>query len=242
MKNIVLFLVAAIAIPLGIAGFAGAEQSKIQSMNVQTLKSGMDKSEKITLIDGGSILACMDAKIPGALCLSCDSEKDASFVPSVPKENKIVFYSGLQPLDQDCALISNALSVGVKGVYRLEGGLAEWRKKGLPVVSEKRTPRVAAHAVQVKQLPDWQKAAKNPLLIDIRSPKTFAAGHLDGAVNFPLSRLHLQYADIPLDRTLLIVDDDGRAGLLAASYLARKGFLNVQRLQGGMAAYQRGTK
>jgi len=243
MKNITLFfLVAAIAISFGIAGFAGAEQSKIQSINVQTLKSGMDKSEKITLIDGGSILACMDAKIPGALCLPCDSEKDASFVPSVPKENKIVFYSGLQPLDPDCALISNALSAGVKGVYRLEGGLAEWRKKGLPVVSEKRTPRVAAHAIQVKQLPDWQKAAKNPLLIDIRSPKTFVAGHLDGAVNFPLSRLHLQYADVPLDRTLLIVDDDGRAGFLAASYLARKGFLNVQRLQGGMAAYQRGTK
>ena len=242
MKNIVLFLVAAIAIFFGIAGFAGAEQSKIQSMNVQTLKSGMDQSEKITLIDGGSILACMDAKIPGALCLPCDSEKEASFLPSVSKENKIIFYSGLQPLDPDCALISSALSAGVKGVYRLEGGLAEWRKKGLPVMSEKRTPRVAAHAVQVKQSPDWQKAAKNPLLIDIRSPKTFAAGHLDGAVNFPLSRLHLQYADIPLDRTLLIVDDDGRAGLLAASYLARKGFLNVQRLQGGMAAYQRGTK
>ena len=242
MKNIVLFLVAAITISFGIAGFAGAEQSKIQSMNVQTLKSGMDKSEKITLIDGGSILACMDAKIPGALCLPCDSEKEASFLPSVSKENKIIFYSGLQPLDPDCALISSALSAGVKGVYRLEGGLAEWRKKGLPVVSEKRTPRVAAHAVQVKQLPDWQKAAKNPLLIDVRSPKTFAAGHLEGAVNFPLSRLHLQYADIPLDRTLLIVDDDGRAGLLAASYLARKGFLNVQRLQGGMAAYQRGTK
>ncbi len=105
MKNIALFLVAAITISLGIAGFAGAEQNKIQSMNVQTLKSGMDKSEKITLIDGGSILACMDAKIPGALCLPCDSEKDASFFASVPKESKIVFYASYQSLDHDCGLI-----------------------------------------------------------------------------------------------------------------------------------------
>jgi rhodanese-related sulfurtransferase len=211
-------------------------------VNVQTIKGWMDQSEKITIIDGGSVLACMDARIPGSVYLPCDEDKDRSFFSAVPKESKIVFYSGLQPLDADCALISSALSSGVKGVYRLEGGLAEWRKAGLPVVSEKRTPRVAAQAIQVKQLPEWQKTAKNPLLIDIRSPKAFAAGHLDGAVNFPLSRLHVQYADIPLDRTLLIVDDDGRAAFLAASYLVRKGFLNVQRLQGGMSAYQRGTR
>ncbi|MCK7503365.1 MAG: rhodanese-like domain-containing protein [Desulfobacterales bacterium] len=137
MKNIVLFLVAAITISLGIAGFAGAEQNKIQSMNVQTLKSGMDKSEKITLIDGGSILACMDAKIPGALCLPCDSEKDASFFPSVPKESKIVFYASYQSLDHDCGLIRQFLAAGITNVYVLDGGFASWRKAGFSVVSEK---------------------------------------------------------------------------------------------------------
>ena len=242
MKNIALFLVAAITISLGIAGFAGAEQNKIQSMNVQTLKSGMDKSEKITLIDGGSILACMDAKIPGALCLPCDSEKDASFFPSVPKESKIVFYASYQSLDHDCGLIRQFLAAGITNVYVLDGGFASWRKAGFSVVSEKRIPRVAAPAVKPEKLAQWQKKVTKPLLIDIRSAKNFAVGHLDGAVNFPLTRLHLQYADIPLDRTLLVVDDDGQASFLAASYLIRKGFLNVQRLQGGMAAVKRGAK
>jgi rhodanese-related sulfurtransferase len=242
MKNIVLFLVVAITISLGIEGFAGAEQNKIQSMNVQTLKSGMDKSEKITLIDGGSILACMDAKIPGALCLPCDSEKDASFFPSVPKESKIVFYTAYQPLDLKCDSIRQTLSAGFKGVYVLDGGLATWRKAGFSVVSEKRIPRVVAPAVKPEKLAQWQKKVTKPLLIDIRSAKNFAVGHLDGAVNFPLTCLHLQYAGIPLDRTLLVVDDDGQAGFLAASYLIRKGFLNVQRLQGGMAAVKRGAK
>jgi len=242
MKNIVLFLVVAITISLGIAGFAGAKQNKIQSMNIQTLKAWMNKSEKITLIDGGSIIACMDAKILGALCLPCDSEKDALFFSSVPKENKIVFYASYQPLDHDCGLIRQFLSAGIANVHVLDGDLATWRKAGFSVVSEKRIPRVVAPAVKPEKLAQWQKKVTKPLLIDIRSAKNFAAGHLDAAVNFPLTRLHLQYADIPLDRTLLVVDDDGQAGFLAASYLIRKGFLNVQRLQGGMAAVKRGAK
>lgn len=242
MKNTNLFLLAVLVNFFCMTGFAEAGENKVQSVNVQTLKMWMDKSEKMIIIDGGSMLACLDAKIPGALCRSCDSEKEASFFSSMPKENKIIFYAGYPSLDQDCGLIRQALSAGFREVYVLDGGLASWRKAGLSVASDRRTPRVIAHAVRPQRLPEWQKRVKNPLVIDIRSHKDYASGHLDGAMNFPLSRLHVQYADIPLDRSLLIVDEDGRAGFLAASFLARKGFLSAQRLQGGMAAYQRGMR
>lgn len=242
MKNKTILLLSAMAILLCLTGFAGAQTNRLQSVNVQTLKSWMDKPEKITLIDGGSILGCLDARIPGAVCLPCDQKKNAFLFSSLPKESRIVVYSAVQPLDQDCGLINQAMSAGMKDVYLFENGLAFWRKAGNPVVSEKRIPRVALPGVNPKRLSDWQKKVKNHLIIDIRSTRAYAASHLDGAANFPLTRLHDQYADIPLDRTLLIVDDDGRAGFLAASYLTRKGFLNVQRLQGGMAAYKRGTR
>ncbi len=221
-----------------LTGLAEAQDGKIQSVNVKTLKSWMDTPENVTVIDGGALLACMDAKIPGALCLPCDSEKEAS----LPQKGKMVFYSAYSPLEPDCGLIHQASSTGLKEVYVLEGGLAAWRKAGYPVLAEKRIPRVAVPAVGAGKFSEWQKNAKNPLLIDIRSPKTFAAKHLEGAQNIPLARLHLEYADIALDRTLLIVDDDGRAAFLAASYLVRKGFSQVTRLQGGMTAYERGAR
>ena len=194
------------------------------------------------MIDAGSLLACLDAKIPGAVCLPCDDDRGKPFFSSLPKVAKIVFYTAYQPLDQNCSLIREASSAGFTDLFILEGGLVSWRKAGNPVVSDKRIPRVADYAVKPRNLSEWQKKAKNPLLIDIRSPEAFSAGHLDGAVNFPLTRLHVQYADIPLDRTLLIVDEDGRAGFLAASYLARKGFMNASRLQGGMANTKRGVQ
>lgn len=221
-----------------LTGLAEAQDGKIQSVNVKTLKSWMDTPENVTVIDGGALLACMDAKIPGALCLSCDSENEAS----LPQKGKMVFYSAYSPLELDCGLIRQASSTGLKEVYVLEGGLAAWRKAGHKVLADKRIPRVAAPAVPAGKLSAWQKSVKDPLVIDIRSPKAFAAKHLDGAMNIPLTRLHLQYADVPLDRPLLVVDEDGHAAFLAASYLARKGFLNVKRLQGGMAACERGVR
>jgi rhodanese-related sulfurtransferase len=241
MKMKTQIIIAVIMTSLGVAGFAGAEEDKIPSMNVQTLKASKD-TEKIILIDVGSILACRDARIPGSLCMPCDQQKAPSFFSSLTKDGKIVFYMANQPLEPDCSLIREAKSAGVSNIYALEGGLAAWRKAGHAVISDERIPRVISRAVKPENFPVWQKKAKNPFVIDIRSAKAFAAGHLEGALNFPLTRLHVQYADIPLDRTLLVVDDDGRASFLAASFLARKGFINVQRLQGGMAAIERGTR
>jgi rhodanese-related sulfurtransferase len=213
----------------------------IASIDVKTLQE-MTRTQKVTLINVSGLLVCMDARIPGSLCLSCDDEKDGSVLSSLAKESKIVFYAGRATPDAECDLVKKTIAQGFTSAYALSGGLSGWRQAGLPVASEKRIPRVISRAVNPKRFAEWQKQAKNPLVIDIRSARAYAAGHLDGARNFPMPRLHLQYVDIPLDRTLLIVDEDGTESFLASSYLARKGFLNIQRLKGGMANYRRGTR
>lgn len=236
MKKSAYFLIPVIICVLMIS--AGAQERKIQSVNAPTLKAWMGKAEKVTVVDVGALLACMDAKIPGAVCLPCDEAKEAT----LPMNGKLVIYSSYSPIDADCALIRQAVSAGLKDIYILEDGLVAWRKAGNPVVSEKRIPRVALPAVKAGKLVRWQKSVKNSLIIDIRSPKAYGANHLGGSINIPLDRLHVRYAEIPMDRSLLIVDQDGKTGLLAASYLTRKGFPDVKRLQGGMAAFKRGTR
>lgn len=243
MKRKIFLLLIPMLQVICLTGIADAEQNILRVIDVQTLMSDRASAQKPIVVDAGSLLACLDAKIPGALCLPCEGgERNPSFFASLPKGEKIIFYTSYQPLSRDCRLIREVHAAGFRNLYLLQGGLEAWRKAGNPVASERRIPRVAASAVKPRSLAQWQKKVKNPLLIDIRSPEAFAAGHLDGAVNFPLSGLHVQYADIPLDRTLLVVDEDGRAGFLAASYLARKGFMNVSRLQGGMANIKRGVQ
>jgi rhodanese-related sulfurtransferase len=213
----------------------------VAAIDVKALQEMM-QIRKVTLINVSGLLVCMDAKIPGSLCLTCDDKKDASVFSSLAKDSKIVFYAGSMPVNSECDLVNQTVLHGFPSVYILKGGLPAWRKAGHPVVSEKRIPRVMSWAISPGNLPAWLKQTKNPLMIDIRSAKVYTAGHLDGALNFPLTRLHVQYADIPLNRKLLIVDEDGTQSFLAVSYLNRKGFLNILRLKGGMAGYRRGAQ
>lgn len=233
-------IVALLALVLTVCSWAGMGWAEpLRKIDVQALKGKLDQSPKAVVVDVGGLLSCLDAKIPGAVCRPCDGKDASSFPADLPKDSIIVFYTAGKTPDGECGVIQQTLAAGFREVYVLEGGLAAWRKAGYPAAAEKRIPRITAHAVPPSRVGEWQKTQKNSLIIDIRSPKAFAAGHLDGAVNYPLAGLHLQYADIPLDRSLLVVDEDGAQSFLAASYLVRKGFVNVKRLRGGMADYRR---
>jgi len=74
-------------------------------------------------------------------------------------------------------------------------------------------------------------------VLDIRSREKYEKGHLQGAMSIPMHQLHERYHELPHDRSLMLVDDQGFRSFLAASYLARKGF-RVIRLFGGMAAWK----
>ena len=65
------------------------------------------------------------------------------------------------------------------------------------------------------------------LILDVRTPGEFESGHIDGAVNIPLSRLHTD--SIPLDKKAVIVTccSHGLRSVKAASLLREKGFSNV---------------
>jgi len=232
---------------LALAGVAvpGCTQSSRPSspsaVDVNVLQEMMTV-EKVTLINVSGLLSCLDSKIPGSLCLSCDEKKDTAVFSNLAKNSKIVFYTGGIGLDQNCPLLEEAIRQEFANVSILQGGLRAGRQAGYPVVTEKRIPRLVSLAVNPRNISEWRKRVKNPLVIDIRPANAYAKDHLEGAVNFPLTWLHVRYAGIPLDRTLLIVDEDGTESLLAASYLARKGFLNISRLKGGMADFRRGSR
>lgn len=232
-KNAVVLLF--VILVVGIAGSVCAQPARIQPVSAQMLKSWLDEGGDVHIFDLRSTLECLDVKISQAVCSF--GETDA--LAAVPKKSRMVFYAGIRPVDQDSPLMKRALSEGFENIFVMQGGLAAWRKEGYPLFSEKRTPRVFAYAVDSRKIPAWQKQAKNPLIVDIREAGVYAAGHIDGAMSIPLSRLHVDYARIPLTATLLVADEDGTQSLLAASYLARKGFLNVQRLKGGMSDYRR---
>ena len=67
------------------------------------------------------------------------------------------------------------------------------------------------------------------VLVDVREPEEWAAGHAPSARHIPLSQLGLRAAEIPKDSSVYIICRSGHRSARAAAALARAGWqaLNV---------------
>ncbi|MGB0966386.1 MAG: rhodanese-like domain-containing protein [Litorivicinus sp.] len=77
---------------------------------------------------------------------------------------------------------------------------------------------------------------ENALVIDVREPKDYKAGHINGALNWPLTKLDSFMSEVPKysDRPLLVVCKMGSSAGAAVKKLAAAGHLDVYRVSGGM--------
>ena len=79
-----------------------------------------------------------------------------------------------------------------------------------------------------------------PLLLDVRTPAEFAAGHVPGAVNIPIDALagRLDELGPARDREVVVYCERGPRAAKAATALAAAGFSAVRPLEGHMAAWR----
>jgi rhodanese-related sulfurtransferase len=81
---------------------------------------------------------------------------------------------------------------------------------------------------------------EDALIIDVREPAEFAAGHVLGAKNVPLARLDAPAPDLlkRKERPVIVYGDaSDRAGKAAAA-LKKHGFTRITNLSGGLKAWQ----
>lgn len=72
-----------------------------------------------------------------------------------------------------------------------------------------------------------------PLVIDVRSPREFADGHLDEAVSIPVDELRDRLDDVPSDRPVAVHCGVGYRSYVAQRILMNHGRDNVRNILGG---------
>jgi rhodanese-related sulfurtransferase len=84
-----------------------------------------------------------------------------------------------------------------------------------------------------------RQSKKDPSLfvLDVRTPKEFAEGHVPGAVNVPHDQVASQLAQIPKDKDVVLYCRSGRRAGLAAGVLEANGYKELKQLQGDMEAW-----
>jgi rhodanese-related sulfurtransferase len=81
---------------------------------------------------------------------------------------------------------------------------------------------------------------EDAMVLDVRDPGEYGAGHILGARNLPLSRIDsgAELAAKRKDRPLIVYCDSGSRSAKAAAALKGQGYAKVLNLSGGLAAWQ----
>jgi rhodanese-related sulfurtransferase len=81
---------------------------------------------------------------------------------------------------------------------------------------------------------------EDALMVDVRDPGEYGAGHVLGAKNVPLARIDDGANDLARrkERPLVVYCDGGERSAKAVAALRKQGFARVTSLSGGLAAWQ----
>jgi NADPH-dependent 2,4-dienoyl-CoA reductase/sulfur reductase-like enzyme/rhodanese-related sulfurtransferase len=84
---------------------------------------------------------------------------------------------------------------------------------------------------------DWLALdGSDALILDVREPDEYAAGHIAGAINLPLSRLRDRFSELPKDRDIWVTCGVGQRAYYATRFLNLKGYC-AWNLPGGHTTY-----
>ncbi|MBK7976250.1 MAG: FAD-dependent oxidoreductase [Deltaproteobacteria bacterium] len=88
---------------------------------------------------------------------------------------------------------------------------------------------------------DWDAiATTEALLVDVREPHEYEAGHPPGFINLPLSAMRERYCELPKDREIWLSCGVGQRAYYATRFLAQHGYA-AKNLTGGYTTYRQRT-
>ncbi len=104
-------------------------------------------------------------------------------------------------------------------------------------------PCALAHTdVTAREAKDLIDTTSDLVVVDVREPYEYCdpKGHIPAALNYPWSSgvLRERYAELPMDRPILVVCRSGGRSNAAASFLDSRGFSQIYDMLKGMNAWQ----
>lgn len=96
-------------------------------------------------------------------------------------------------------------------------------------------PVAMAAEVSVSQASALRDAGA--FVLDVRQPNEWVAGHIPDATLIPLGELANRVAEVPHDRTVVVVCHSGNRSAQGRDILRQAGFSTVTSMAGGMTAW-----
>lgn len=168
----------------------------------------------------GSVPNCAEAGVIGALCGQVGSIMATEAIKlltglGAPLLGRVLVIDSLAGRWDELPLLPAAPSSTAQGPAEAPGD-----------------PGAADHPHEGGELAALTEPLPDMLLLDVREPAEFAAGHLPGSLNIPLAAV-LAGEAVADDRPVLVICRSGARATVAAAALAARGH-RVQVLEGGL--------
>jgi hydroxyacylglutathione hydrolase len=174
----------------------------------------------VLVIDARPCQAFAEGHLPGTLNVPGDSNRFSTYVGS------------LIDVTQAVALIAPD--------YWQERLIRELRAIGVDLITGVASPEVLAGAAeQTRQISPLElaRSSNGRVILDVRGHSEYMEMRLNGARHIPLGYLPEALDELPRDLPLVVHCQSGVRSQVAASFLLRRGFTNVENLTGGIDAW-----
>ncbi len=159
-----------------------------------------------------------EAHIPGAYSASAyDTGFGTKVARIVPDDVELIVVAASDGYEMEAAELLSSVGLRVRGF--LEGGMTSWRSEERPVQR--------LELIDPDQLAQRLAAGEGLVVLDVRDPDEFAAGHIPGSVHIPYGELRSRAGELSHDVPTAAVCSGGKRSGLAASILQREGFAEV---------------
>lgn len=95
-----------------------------------------------------------------------------------------------------------------------------------------------APSISAAELQDRRTSGGAPVVIDVRTPAEYAAGHIPGAINIPFDQVAERIVEVDAPHGVALYCMVGPRARKGESALLAAGYVPVFHLEGGLAAWQ----
>ena len=86
------------------------------------------------------------------------------------------------------------------------------------------------------ELAAWlaDEVREQPLLLDVREPWEFQAGHINGSLTMPMNTISDRLSELNAQQTIICICHHGVRSMQVGIFLERNGFTAIRNLTGGV--------
>lgn len=219
-----------------------------------------NKLKDVTLVDVRSAQEFAKGHLKGAINIDFKKRTFPDYINVVAKDKPVAVYCGSDNRSGKAAIIMQSL--GFKEIYDLDGGYKAWNAENKEITkgdneANKKLQEILkkgelkgkvlfgkSHQIEVDEFEKLAKSGK-VTLVDVRTPKEFAQGHIKGAINVDWKNRHFAKnatSSITNDKPIAIYCGSGNRGTRAMFAMSALGFTEVYNLKDGIKSWNAANK